>query len=388
MKRLALVIAIGVLVVVAGALVAVSSGDSDTADTTSARLPVGTISGGNGFVYVAGDALPRLGGTSAVHEIDTERADVEDLAGALGMDGEITGDGVDERFHLLDEPAQMDAGGGGWSYACCEAGPDEPWTGELPSEDEARDTVLSILRDAGYDVDGADVDVERSGDAWSVDVAPLVDGRWAQGHRVSLSVKPGGTVNDGGGSSVVRGSRREVELVDTVAAVDALNRAVAPRPDAVEVVLDSAELVYAQTWPGDSGGDPEFLVPAYRMSGRDASGAAHTALALAVDPTAMSSDGSASVVVGSLPRLEGLVELASGQPEIGTAYAGYLITHCFWVAAGETLWLAADSTDESIRAVGDGVFTRLDADSARFHAESGQAVELTLSDATPPFGCA
>lgn len=93
---------------------------------------------------------------------------------------------------------------------------------DLPSEDEARAIALELLAATGFDVDGADVTVDRPYDAWYVTVEPRVDGLLS-GLLASASVGSGGEVTSAGGYLGDPERLGDYPLLDTRAAIDRAN---------------------------------------------------------------------------------------------------------------------------------------------------------------------
>ena len=242
-------------------------------------LPAGT--------YVPGEGLPKLGGEAPVYRLDAapDRASVQRLADALGIDGEPTE--TDGSWHIEDgelgldvygvergwsiyptawtdpvagddtaapdgsepartaeelcptvDPVPADSGSGtgaGSAGSTGNAGADdldilkcepplEPVRPEnLPSSDEARTIALDLLKSTGADVDGAKVTVDDGITEWFVSVEPRVGGLRAPGLTMYVGVGDEGRIVSASGYLATPEKLGDYPLLDTTAALERLN---------------------------------------------------------------------------------------------------------------------------------------------------------------------
>ena len=117
-----------------------------------------------------------------------------------------------------DEPCPPDA-------SCTLPAPIEPPPppADLPSEDEAREVALDLLRSTGMDVADAKVTVDGPYDAWYVSVEPKLDGLPVSGWAASVSVGSKGAITSASGTLATPELLGDYPLIDTKAAIDRLN---------------------------------------------------------------------------------------------------------------------------------------------------------------------
>lgn len=94
---------------------------------------------------------------------------------------------------------------------------------DLPSEDDAREIALDLLRETGMDVDDAKVTVDGPYDAWYVNVEPTIDGLPVSGLFSSVSVGSKGAITNASGNLATAELIGDYPLIDTRAAIDRLN---------------------------------------------------------------------------------------------------------------------------------------------------------------------
>ena len=94
---------------------------------------------------------------------------------------------------------------------------------DLPSEPDAREIALDLLRATGMDVDDAIVTVDGPYDAWYVTVEPKLDGVPVSGWMSSVSVGSKGTITNASGTLASPELIGDYPLIDTRAAIDRLN---------------------------------------------------------------------------------------------------------------------------------------------------------------------
>jgi hypothetical protein len=95
---------------------------------------------------------------------------------------------------------------------------------DLPTEDEAKAIALDVLRNAGVDVEGADVRVDDAFTAWSVRMDPSVDGIATSALTSYVAVGSKGAIDYANGYLAVPEPADEYPLIGTTAAIERMNR--------------------------------------------------------------------------------------------------------------------------------------------------------------------
>jgi hypothetical protein len=182
----------------------------------------------------------------------------------------------------------------------------------------------------------------------------------------------------------------------TAAPPDCVTPEPMPEPEPIEVTLHEAELVLIAV-PSWNGGDA-YVVPAYRMTGKDSQGNDSEATIIAIDAEFLEPPADMPVPVDKgvptpLPANETDVPvptavLESGDPEIGVAYYAEMLTNrCGLVTVGDSSWQAVDGSDLSGWATPTegGTFTRLDKTTAEFVGDEARTkvAKLTLVSGDP-----
>jgi hypothetical protein len=95
---------------------------------------------------------------------------------------------------------------------------------DLPSEEDAKAAALDLLRNAGVDVDGADVHVDDAFTSWSVRVDPMVDGIPTAGLTSYVAVGSKGAIDYANGYLATPERADEYPLTGTAVAIERMNR--------------------------------------------------------------------------------------------------------------------------------------------------------------------
>jgi hypothetical protein len=95
---------------------------------------------------------------------------------------------------------------------------------DLPTEEAAKAAALDLLRNAGIDVEGADVHVDDTYTSWSVRVDPKVDGIATSGLTSSVAVGSKGAIDYANGYLATPERADEYPLTGTAVAIERMNR--------------------------------------------------------------------------------------------------------------------------------------------------------------------
>lgn len=298
------------LVVVALVVVAVVAGGGDGTKEPK-RLPIGASAPGvardsamavpagggvayGGVEYRLGD-VPELPAEADAWELAPAVADVDRIAGALGVDRkDVRAENVGGAAWsvYLDQAVSS-----GVAYACpaetkdvttttCEPPPDykEPQRpGGMPTKDEARDIAETMMGKLGVDLGGATVRVDDGFSQWTVSVDTKLDGRDVVGMTTTIGIGPYGKVVSANGwmGDVRRGDtypliavgeavRRLQENQPRIMAGAGERSLIAPAPDCVDcpppkptVVTITGARLGLQLYGGFEPNGPAYLVPTY-----------------------------------------------------------------------------------------------------------------------------
>ena len=249
--RFALIVAGVVAVLVIGALV-VAGRDTDHHPSTPPALPIALSSSLPGGTADA--ALAPYG--DIVYHLDANVPPRDGSARAyrvLPSDPGALTDGLERALGLHDDP-RLTVTDHDWSYArdpnvtSSSSSASEPvLTDLLPTEDEAKQAALDLLRRAGLDSSGAAVTTDLGANQWFVRVDPVIDGVATEGFGSTVIIGAKGEIDAASGTLGTVAAADEYPLAGTKVAVDRLNAgegAVGPQPlaahDQPAIATDSA----------------------------------------------------------------------------------------------------------------------------------------------------
>lgn len=252
--------ALGVVISRAGsghgpARLPILAGGSAAGTADAAARPEPALYPYGGLVYKAGAGLPELTGSARAYKVSGfDPAAARRLADALGFSG-VAPD-ANNTFVKGDEQLSVSTNGywgyvrqssggagvssSGGSVACAPDGecPVQPATvpehpADLPSQDDAKATALSLLKSAGVDTTDADVNVDDAITQWLVRVDPKVDGIPTEGFTTTVTIGEKSVIEYANGVLGTPSPADEYPLIGTSAAIDRLNKGegfVGPRP--------------------------------------------------------------------------------------------------------------------------------------------------------------
>ncbi len=200
--------------------------------------------------YVAADELDDMGGSAPVYRLVASDDDLRSIAEHLGVQGEVTQADGNQRS-ITDGDASVNGYGASWWYTsgqmypgsdldgsvsscaspegeatdCAEPAPmPEPERpADLPSQEEAEQTVRDLAEAAGLDLTGARVTTYDNVVTWSVNIDLALDGAPVAGWSVYGTVMEGGQVLDAGGAMGGLEQVGDYPLDTTRVAIERLN---------------------------------------------------------------------------------------------------------------------------------------------------------------------
>jgi len=287
-RRFALIVAGVVAVLLIGAF-AVARRSTDDHPSTPSALPIALSSSPPGGTADA--ALAPYG--DIVYHLDANVPPRDGSARAyrvLPSDPGALTDGLERALGLHDDP-RITVTDHDWSYArdpngtSSSSSASEPaLTDLLPTEDEAKQAALDLLRRAGLDSSGAAVTTDLGANQWFVRVDPVIDGVATEGFGSTVIIGAKGEIDAASGTLGTVAAADEYPLAGTKVAVDRLNAGqglAGPQPLAAQDqpfnVIGGADIVSgsdeppatddavnegeASAIPPDSGAPPDSAPP-------------------------------------------------------------------------------------------------------------------------------